>query len=108
MPTTMLLRLAVVPLRVVIVALPLVVVPARLKVIGAPERATVGVPPDSGTVPPLIAGDDATVVGVRRPELVLVTTIPGTTQVVAVLATDVSWAALVVQVPVVVHVVGSV
>ena len=34
MPTTMLLRLAVVPLRVVIVAVPFVVLPARLKVIG--------------------------------------------------------------------------
>ncbi len=34
MPTTMLLRLAVVPLRLVIVAFPLVVLPARLKISG--------------------------------------------------------------------------
>jgi hypothetical protein len=34
MPTTMLLRLAVVPLRVVIVAEPFDVFPARLKIIG--------------------------------------------------------------------------
>jgi hypothetical protein len=109
MPTTMLLRLAVVPTRLLIVAEPLVVLPARLNVIGLLVCAKVGVPPDSGTLPPLIAGDGATVVGLRRPELVLVTTIPATTHVLAVLTTEVSCAGLLVfQLPVVLHVVGSV
>jgi hypothetical protein len=108
MPTTMLLRLVVVPLRLVIVAEPFVVLPARLKVIDLLDCAWVG-SCDSGTVLPL--GADETVVAgeVLMPVLELVTTIPVTTQVLAVLATEVSCAGLlVVQVPVVVHVVGSV
>src|SRR5580704_18439631 len=106
MPTTMLLRLAVVPLRVVIVALPFVVVPARLKVIGAPECPTVGVC-DNGTVPLPLTKVLETVVADGMPLLELVTTIPCTTQVLAVLTTEVS-CAVVFQLPVVLHAVGSV
>jgi hypothetical protein len=89
MPTTMLLRLVVVPTRLVIVALPFVVLPARLKVMGLLDCPWVGAC-DSPTVLPLI--DDTVVAGdVRMPVLVLVTTIPVATQVLVVLATDVSW-----------------
>jgi hypothetical protein len=108
MQTTTLLRLVVVPLRVEIVDEPLAVVPARLKVIDLLDCAWVG-SCDSGTVLPL--GADETVVAgeVLIPVLELVTTIPATTQVLAVLPTEVSCAGLLVlQVPVVVHVVGSV
>ncbi len=74
MPTTMLLRLAVVPLRLLIVVLPLVALPARLKVNGLLVCATVGFA-DSVTV---VAVNDETVVAVAvgMPLLVLVTTIP--------------------------------
>jgi hypothetical protein len=106
MPTTMLLRLVVVPFRLVIVAELLVVFPARLKVSGALECPTVGVA-DSVTVVPAI--DETVVAGeVGMPLLVLVTTIPATTQVLAVLVTGFTVLLLVVQVPVVRHVVGSV
>ena len=102
MPTTMLARLPVepeVPLRLVIVAEPFVVLPARLKVSCAPECATVGVA-DSVTVLPLI--DEIVVAGdVGMPLLVLVTTIPATTQVLAVLPTEVTVLLVVVHVPVV-------
>jgi hypothetical protein len=107
MPTTMLLRLAVVPLRVVIVAEPLVVLPARLKVSGLAPLEFAFAVCDSVTVLPLI--DETVVAGeVRIPLLVLVTTIPATTQVLAVLPTEVTLALPLVQLPVVVHVVGSV
>jgi len=53
--------------------------------------------------------DDTVVAGeVRMPLLELVTTIPATTQVLAVLPTEVTVVLLLVQFPVVVHVVGSV
>ena len=103
MPTTMLLRLAVVPLRLVIVALPFVVLPARLKVIGL-ECARVrvrGLRQCHRLVLPLI--DETVVAGeVRMPLLELVTTIPVTTQVLAVLPTEVTVVLPLVQVPVVV------
>ena len=109
MPTTMLLRLAVVPLRLVIVALPFDVLPARLKVIGLEPLEFAVTFCDSVTVVPL--ADETVVAGeVLMPELVLVTTIPATTQVIAVLPTEVSWLGLLMvdQEPVVEHVVGSV
>ena len=53
--------------------------------------------------------DDTVVAGeVRMPLLELVTTIPATTHVLAVLPTEVTVVLLLVQFPVVVHVVGSV
>jgi hypothetical protein len=56
---------------------------------------------------PLI--DETVVAGeVRIPLLVLVTTIPAITQVLAVLPTEVTLALPLIQLPVVVHVVGSV
>lgn len=102
-PTTMLLRLVVVPLRLLIVVLPLVVLPARLKVSGLLVCAVVGVA-DRVTV---VAVNEETVVAdaVGMPELVLVTTIPTATP--EVLAT-VTVLLVVVQVPVVVNIVGSV
>jgi len=113
MPTTMLARLPVepgVPLRLVIVALPFAVLPAKLKVSGAPDCGTVGVA-DSLICVAVHVGHDATVVAgeVGIPLLVLVTTIPATTQVLLVLLTELTVVLLVVQeVPVFVHVVGSV
>ena len=105
-PTTMLLRLAVVPVRLLMVVLLLVVLPARLKVSGLLVCAAVGVA-ESVTVVPLI--DETVVAGeVGMPVLVLVTTIPATTQVLAVFATEVTFLLVVVQVPVVWQVVGSV
>jgi hypothetical protein len=105
-PTTMLLRLDVVPLMLAIVAEPLVVLPAILNVSGWAVCAWVGVA-DSVTVLPLI--DETVVAGeVGMPLLVLVTTIPATTQVLAVLPTEVTVLPVVVQVPLVEHVVGSV
>jgi hypothetical protein len=62
---------------------------------------------DSVTVLPTI--DETVVAGeVRMPLLVLVTTIPCATQVLAVLATEVTLVLPLVQPPVVLHVVGSV
>src|SRR5277367_4260240 len=107
MPTTMLLRLVVVPLRLVIVAELVVVLPDRPKVIGLEplEAAVVGC--DSVTVLPLI--DETVVAGEVLISLVeLVTTIPITTQVLAVLPTAVTLVLPLVQLPVVLHVVGSV
>ena len=107
MPTTMLLRLVVVPLRLVIVAFALVVLPARLKVIGLVPLEAAFVVCDSVTVLPLI--DETVVAGeVLIPLLELVTTIPVTTQVLAVLPTEVTLVLPLVQLPVVLHVVGSV
>src|SRR5438046_98250 len=103
MPTTMLLRLAVVPLRLVIVAEPFVVLPAKLKVIGLRLCAAVG-KADSVTV---AARNEETVVAgeVGMPLLLLVTTIPFATPLVL---RTVTILLAVVQVPVVVNVVGSV
>jgi hypothetical protein len=108
MPTTILLRLAVVPLRVEIVALPFVVLPARLKVKGL-LLCVAFADCDSVTWLVLVLTDETVVAGeVRMPLLVLVTTIPVTTQVLAVLPTEVTVVLLLVQLPVVTHVVGSV
>ena len=107
MPTTMLLRLAVVPTRLEIVALLIVVLPARLKVIDLLDCAWVG-SCDSGTVLPLGAEETVVAGEVLMPVLELVTTIPATTQVLAVLPTGVTLVLPLVQLPVVVHVVGSV
>jgi hypothetical protein len=76
MPTTMLLRLVVLPLRLLTVVLPLVVLPARLNVTDWLFCVTVALA-DSVTVLPVI---DETVVGgeVGMPLLLLVTTIPAT------------------------------
>ena len=107
MPATMLLRLAVVPLRTVMFALPFVVFPARLKVTGLEPLEAAFVVCESVTVVPLI--DETVVAGeVLIPLLELVTTIPVTTQVLAVLPTEVTLVLPLVQVPVVLHVVGSV
>src|ERR1700687_560134 len=102
MPTTMLLRLAVVPLRLATVVLPFVVVPARLKVSDL-LACDAGGDADSVTVPAPI---EATVVAgeVGMPELPLVTTIP---TAMLVVLTTVTVVLMVVQVPVVVNVVGS-
>ena len=109
MPTTMLLRLAVVPTRLSIVAVPLCVVPARLKVIGFEPLEFAFADCDSVTWFRLVLIDDTVVTGeVRMPLLELVTTILATTHVLAVLPTEVTVVLPLVQVPVVVHVVGSV
>ncbi len=103
MPTTMLLRLAGVPLRLLIVVLPLVVLPARLKTTDLLVCVAVALA-DSVTVVPVI---DETVVAVAvgMPLLLLVTTIPAT--IPLALAT-LNVLLPLVQLPVVVNVVGSV
>jgi hypothetical protein len=108
MPTTMLLRLAVVPLRLEIVALPFVVLPARLNISGLALWVAFAAC-DSVTWFRLVLMDETVVAGeVRMPLLVLVTTIPVTTQVLAVF-TEVTCVRPFVQLAVgLVHVVGSV
>jgi hypothetical protein len=103
MPTTTLLRLAVVPLRLVIVAEPLVVLPAMLKVIDWRVLLPVG-KADSVTVAGV--NEETVVAGeVWMPPLLLVTTIPLATPLVL---RTVTVLLRVVQVPVDVNVVGSV
>src|SRR5271165_545374 len=103
MPTTMLLRLAALPLRLVIVADPLVVLPARLKVTDLLACVAVALA-DSVTVVPAI--DETVVAGeVGMPLLLLVTTIPAT--IPLALAT-VNVLLPLLQLPVVVTDVGSV
>jgi hypothetical protein len=104
MPTTMLLRLAVVPLRLVIVAEPFVVLPARLKVIGLRVCNTVG-KADSWTTNPGPIEETVVAGEVGMPLLVLVATIPTT---IPLVSRTVTVLLAVVQVPVVVNVVGSV
>jgi hypothetical protein len=103
MPTTMLLRLVVLPLRLLTVVLPLVVLPARLKVTDLLVCVAVALA-DNVTVVPAI---DETVVGVDVgiPLLLLVTTIPATIPLALV---TVNVLLPLVQLPVVVKVVGSV
>jgi hypothetical protein len=103
MPTTMLLRLAAVPLRLLIVVLPLVALPARLNVTDLLACVAVALA-DSVTVVPTI---DETVVAlaVGMPLLALVTTIPATIPLALV---TVNVLLPFVQFPVVVNVVGSV
>ena len=103
MPTTMLLRLVVLPLRLLIVVLPLAVLPARLKTTDLFVCVAVALA-DSVTVVPLI---DETVVAVEvgMPLLVLVTTIPATIPLALV---TVKFLLPFVQLPVVWNVVGSV